>query len=1026
VTTKPVPTDATAPSDGASGDPSDPALTFLFTDIESSTRGWEQQPEVMRTALEVHDAVTERVVTSHGGSVVKSTGDGALATFPDPLSSVVAAAQLVAAVAEVDHGGTDPMRIRVGIHTGDAQMRGGDVFGPSVNRTARIMSVASGGQIVVSEVVFERVSGRLPEGFSLRDLGMHRLKDLRGAHRLFQVCAPGLEMSFPPLHSLDLTPNNLPSQVSELLGREDEIIELRAMIDGGTTRLITLVGPGGTGKTRLGLQVAADQIDRFTDGVFLVDLATVSDVDGVAPALARVVATDERSEDAPPIVVARAIGERLILMMLDNFEQVVAAGPMIAGLLATCPRLVVLVTSREALRVRGEQVVEVSPLGLPPPDIEVSIDASMGYEAIQLFAVRAGEADASFRLDESNIADVVAICRRLDGLPLAIELAAARLKLFQPAELRRRLDERFDVLRGGAADLPERQRTLTSTIEWSYDLLTYHQRALLRSFSLFAGASLDSVEGVADLLDAVDSSMVLDDLESLVAKSLVRSERTPLGTRFSMLETIREFALARLHSDADEFASVRRAHATYYADLSNDLRVRLQGPDRNRALALASAGLGNLRAAWVFWVEQRDAVRLEELLETLWVLHDAEGQYHGAIELANDMLDVLGVSTDAADQARAAALQMSIARAIMAIKGYTAEVEEAFTRAIAAQDSSSESSQFPVLRSLASLYVLRAEMGKAFETGGVLLSMAEADHIPAHLVDAHLVLGSTLGFVDAIGGLAHLDAAIEAFDPDDVPEGGLRLGPHPGVISFCASAFFLWFLGHMDRADIRAARGVEVARHLDHPYSIAFALFHAALFDLWSGRVEPVKVRADELVVLAREHRWAIWEALAIVLHGFVDVASGRHEEGLATMERGIGLYESASAPPVFWPLLLNIRAKAFLIAGRPADSERMADGALAVLSDDNAMYIGSAVAKGSALAALGRTDEAVEWFETALALGRSLDLPTPTVMALMHVVEVRPSDELRNELEALLGRFTEGSDSPLLAQAAQVLAGQV
>lgn len=1004
------------------GTPPDGTFTFVFTDIESSTRSWEERPDEMRKAIELHDSLTARMVEDAGGAVVKSTGDGVMAVFADPAHAVAAAASVATALRQVDWGSLPPIRIRVGIHTGSAHVRGADYFGPTVNRTVRIMSVASGGQILASDAVEAQVSGSPPEGVSFRDLGEHRLKDLGGAHRLFQVCAPGLEISFPPLRSLDLTPNNLPSQLSELLGRERDLIELRSLIDKGGARLITLVGPGGTGKTRLGLHVAADQIDRFPDGVFFVDLADVSDVDGVAPAVARVVASDERSEDSPPIVVAKAIGTRSTLLMLDNFEQVVAAGPVIAGLLAACPRLVVIVTSREALRIRGERVFDVSPLGLPPPGTAPSVDAATHHEAIQLFVARAGDADAMFTLDESNVADVVAICRRLDGLPLAIELAAARLKLFGPTELRARLDTRFDVLRGGAADMPERQRALISTIEWSYDLLSDHQQSLLRTFSVFAGASLDSVEGVADHLAHLDSPRVLDDLESLVAKSLVRSEHTPMGTRFSMLETIREFARGRLDDDPRESHSVRLAHATFYADLSNDLRSRLQGSDRERALRLASAGLGNLRTSWAFWVERRDAVRLEELLETLWALHDAEGQYHGAIELANDMLDVLGVSPGAADQARAAALQMSVARAIMAIKGYTSEVEEAFTRALEMQDASGGGRQFPVLRSLASLYVLRAEMTKALETGRELLAMADADGIPIHVVDAHLVIGSTLGFVDAPEGLAHLDAAIEAFDPADASDGGLRLGPHPGVISLCASAFFLWFLGHLDRADVRAARAMEAARQIDHPYSLAFALFHAALFDLWSGRIDRVEAHADELLTLSRTHRWVIWEALAIVLEGFVKVAAGHHGEGLTSIEVGFGMYESASAPPIFWPLILNIRAEAFVASGRPLEAEQMADAALAVLPPDNAMYLGSAMAKGRALAVQGDEVHALEWLEKALALGRALDLPTPTLRAMVHLVEIDAAEERCALLEEAIDTFTEGRDHPLILNAQATL----
>jgi tetratricopeptide (TPR) repeat protein len=588
--------------------------------------------------------------------------------------------------------------------------------------------------------------------------------------------------------------------------------------------------------------------------------------------------------------------------------------------------------------------------------------------------------------------------------------------------LRVRLNEHLDVLRSGAADLPERQRTLMSTIEWSYDLLTRHQQSLLRAFSVFAGGSLDSVEGVADRLPQLDSSLVLDDMESLIAKSLVRSERIALGTRFSMLETIRGFALDRLRTDDAEFGAVTRAHASYYADLSNELRANLQGPGRERALALASAGLGNLRSAWTFWVEQRDAARLEELLETLWALNDAQGQYHGALELANDMLDVLGVSPNAADQVRAAALQMSIARAIMAIKGYTTEVEEAFTRALAMQEVSGSGRQFPVLRSLASLYILQAKMPQALEVGRELLEIAEADHVPIHLVDAHLVIGSTVGFMDAPQGLHHLDAAIAAFDPGDAPAEGLRLGPHPGVISLCASSFLLWFLGHLERADARAVGALDAARGLDHPYSIAFALYHVALLHLWNHQLDRVSALSEELLSLARTHQWSIWEALGVMLDGVIEVASGQPDDGLAAIERGIGIYESTSAPPIFWPLIMNIRAAAFLMANRPVEAEQMADIALAALSTDIALFIPSAIAKGDALLAQGQPAEAKPWYEKALEVGEVLSMRTPQLLAMTRLVGVDPSSERRTALASLLESWVEGRDHPLVQDGVRVV----
>lgn len=999
---------------------------FVFTDIEASTRGWEQQPEQMRRAVELHDAVVVSGVEAHHGAVVKTTGDGVMAVFDDPLDAVTASVAVLDALASADWGPIESLKVRVGIHAGAAEERGGDYFGPNVNRTARIMAVGHGGQILVSDTVVALTAERLGPGITYRDLGEHRLKDLAGGQHIYQVSGPDRRESFPPLNSLDLTPNNLPSQTTELLGRDRELNDVRELLDSPTTRLVTLVGPGGTGKTRLAVHAAADQVDRFPDGVRFVDLADSDDTDGVFSAIARTIAADARSEDPPATVVARAVGEARTLFVLDNFEQVVEAGPAVVNLLGTCPHLNVIVTSREALHVRGEHILTVAPLTLPPPsDGEAPTpEQAFGYEAIALFVARAQAIDDSFVFDEGNVDDVVAICRRLDGLPLAIELATARLRLFQPGELRARLEERLDVLRGGARDLPTRHRALSDTIAWSVELLSPEQQTLFRTFSVFSGATLEAVDGVVIGLEHVDEVDVIDGLDSLVAKSLIRTERTDLGTRFSMLETIREFARAELASLPEEQAAVRRAHADYYADLSRDMRERLRGSDRARTLIAAGAGLGNLRTAWSYWVDDGDVARLQDLLETLWALHDAQGQYHGALELASDLLAVLEVSPDSEARAReAAALQMSVARAIMAIRGYTTEVEQAFTRALEMQAGVAGAAQFPVLRSLATLHVLRAETRKALDVGRELLVIAEADGSRPHLVDAHLVVGANLGFEqDMDSALAHLDQAIDLFDPAEAATEGLRLGPNSGVVSMTSSAFFLWTLGFPERADLRGQRAIAAARDLRHPYSLAYALYHVAFIDLWNLNIEGVARNAAELHTVATTYGYSIWEALAIVLEGFVEVVSGGHEAGLSTIEHGIGLYESASAPPVFWGLIMNLRAAACLAGGQPEAAERFVNTALEFTPEASGMLTAAAVTKADVLVATGAIDDAIGWYERAESAAAEMAALLPQLTAATRLVQTAPTRERVAALGAVYGAFTEGHRYPLLTLANQTL----
>ena len=465
---------------------------FLFTDLEGSTRLWEAHPTEMAAALARHDALLFEAVTSNGGTVVKTTGDGLMAVFAAVTDCAAACLAAQRRLVAEDWVTTAPLRVRMGVNTGEAETRDGDFHGPAVNRAARIMAVGHGGQVLLSGTAAALVGDALPPGAWLLDLGIHRLKDLTEPEHLYQLSHPDVAATFPPLASLDARPNNLPMQVSEFFGREEELASIRSMVAKPGTRLITLTGPGGTGKTRLALQVGADVVERYRDGVFFVDLSSEREPDGAFEAIAREMGLASTGEGATLQVLKTKLRDREQLVILDNFEQVTEAAAGVAELLEHCPRLVALVTSRQALRVRGEQVFPVPPLSVPDPT--ASFEEIAGAEAVRLFTERARSVLPSFALTEANAAIVAEISARLEGMPLAIELAAPRLTVFTADDLRDRLGRQLDVLRGGARDLPERQRTLRGTIEWSYDLLSDDERRLFDVLSVFSGTRIDAIE----------------------------------------------------------------------------------------------------------------------------------------------------------------------------------------------------------------------------------------------------------------------------------------------------------------------------------------------------------------------------------------------------------------------------------------------------------------------------------------------------------------------------------------------------
>jgi predicted ATPase/class 3 adenylate cyclase len=575
-------------------------VTFLFTDIEGSTRLWESNPVAMQAALARHDAVLTATIERHGGVVVKARGEGDsfFAAFARASDAAGAAITIQEALWAEAWPANTLIRARIALHTGEVELREGDYYGAAVNRCARLRAAGHGGQILISQSTYDLIRDAPPPGAELVSLGECRLRDLVRPEQVFQLTALDLPAEFPPLRTLDARPNNLPVQRSPLIGREQDLADLQQLILRDDVGLVTLTGPGGTGKTRLGLQVAADLLDHFADGAFFVNLAPISDVSLVASSIAQALGIQTGTRPAAEGLKDYASGKQLLLI-LDNFEQILSATPLVAELLSASAGLKIVVTSRAALRIRGEYEFPVPALALPNPGRLPSPAALSQFTAVALFIERATAIRPDFAVTNENAPAVAEICARLDGLPLAIELAAARIRLLTPQAMLARLDRRLPLLTGGARDLPTRHQTLRSTIAWSYDLLDDDaERALFRRLGVFVGGcTIEAIEAVCADVGNSESLLALDGIESLVSKSLLRQEEGSAGEpRFQMMETIREFALEQLAA-AGETASLRRQHATFFLGLAEQAALHLLGPRQLPWLERLDAENDNLRAA---------------------------------------------------------------------------------------------------------------------------------------------------------------------------------------------------------------------------------------------------------------------------------------------------------------------------------------------------------------------------------------------------------------------------------------------
>ena len=903
-------------------------MTFLFTDIEDSTRLWEEAPTDMADGLRAHDAIVRGTIERNGGYVFSTGGDGFCAAFSTPGDAVAAA---IESQEQLRDDGVVHFSVRMGLHTGEAVERDRNYFGSEVNRAARLMSLAHGGQVLMSDAT----EGLVRDRMTLRPLGEHRLRGLRGRMSVYQVVADGLPAEFPVLRSVDHFVGNLPQQLSSFIGREDVVAELAEAVR--ASRLVTLSGVGGVGKTRLALEVGAEVAGELPDGVWMIDLAAIGDASSVPSAIATVLGITPQGDTPLIDTVAEALGGREALLVMDNCEHVLTAAASAVETILTRSRSVKIVsTSREALAVDGEVVRTIAPL---------AVHGGATSDAVTLFVDRARAVRPDFALTVPEaVAAVTEICETVDGLPLGIELAAARMAAMSAVEVRDRLADRFRLLKGSAPG-PERQLTLRHAVEWSYDLLTDDERELLRLTSVFAGGfDLTSVSAVVDGVDDVD---VLRHLDSLVRKSLLVADHTTTRTRFRLFETIRQFAEDRL-ADAGALEPTRDQHAAYFARECAARWEHWNGPGWRDAVDWVEAELGNLRSGFR-WSAGR-----------------------GDMEVATDIA------------------------AHAALMGFSVQLFEtlAWAEELLEPATAAEVRRLPRLYTGAG-YACFAGRAEAARTNAHRATELEVDSRYEGCEPGYA------SFVEALGAVycGDLDRYVEltgavarAYGPDR----GYGLASYVDGLQSC---------GRIDEALALTEQSVAAARALGNPYWVSYALWIAGMA-FSKADVRRAFAAWDEGVGYVREHRVQFFEGFLARDAARLHTSDGEAEAALVLFADAIVAFQRAgnvpqlvitlASVPALFERLDRLAPAAMLLGAlsrEPSSFHHVPD--LADLGDRVTRQLGQtrAAELSTAGSALDLTDAAVY---ARQQLGAALRDPTPRMR------QARPGGLSRREIEVL------------------------
>jgi len=864
-------------------------LAFLFTDIAGSTQLWDTQHAAMKQAHARQADIIAAGVTAHNGHVVRDRGEGdsTFSVFAAPADAVAAACDIQRALLAEEWPTDAPLRVRASLHVGPAELREGDYNSTAVNRCARLRSLAAGGQTLVSQAVTLMTEGMLPQGVTLRSLGTHRLKDLERPEEIFQLCHAELPDDFPPLRSLNSLPTNLPQQLNRFIGREAEIRQLTALLHphdqksaSSPTHLLTLIGTGGAGKTRLSLQIGAELLEEYADGVWLVELAALSE-----PALLpqTVAATMEiRGDRNRPVMetLLEHLKSRNLLLLLDNCEHLLDACARFAEtLLRACPQVKILATSREALNIAGERVHRVASLSLPDVRQPFTADCVTQYEAPLLFMERATQVKESFVLTDEMAPTLALLCHRLDGIPLAIELAAVRMRSLSIPDIYNRLDQRFRLLTGGGRTALPRQQTLRALIDWSYDLLSGSERLLLARLSVFSGGWTLTRAEVVCADDRIEEWEVLDLLSGLVDKSLVLAEESQGAIRYRMLETISQYGAEKLRESGEE-TMLRERHRDCYLALAEEARANLNGPEQANLLETLEAEHNNLRQAMVFCLQEPGGpptgLRIAGALSQFWSIrgHSAE---------ARRRFDALLAHPEAQERTQARALALNGAGILAYNQGdYAAArtlIEESLSIRKELQDT------VGVSRSLSNLGLIAREQGE----------YARAHALYEESMVGLRATGDKLGIAICL-----FNQGRNAHDRSDyalarsIHQEGLAIWKELGDKSGTALALNGLGIVVFDEGDYAFARSLyeetlEIQRELKDGLGISNCLNNLGTIASAEGDYALARSQFEESLAIKRE--LGDRQGSAIACNNLGDVACGEHDYLLAR-----SLYEQSLA----------------------------------------------------------------------------------------------------------------------------------
>ncbi len=867
-------------------------LTFLFTDIEGSTAMLRQLGSAYAGVLADHHRIIRAALAAHDGQEVDTQGDAFFAVFTSPSACVAAAVEMQRALVAYPWPDGQRVRVRMGIHSGEASRTAIGVVGLEVHRAARVAAVAHGGQILLSATTAALLHDSLPAAAALRDLGLHRLKDLGRPEQIFQLDADGLPSDFPPLASLDNPKlrNNLPAQVSSFIGREAELAEVRRLL--ASSRLVTLTGPGGAGKTRLGLQAAAGLLDGTGDGVWFADLAPLQDADLVAFTVANVLGIHGEADRPRLAALAEAVGQRSLLVLLDNCEHVIGTCAKLAdALLRNCPNIVLLATSREPLGIDGERVYRVPSMSTPADGDDA--DAIRSTEAVRLFTDRAECHGVRLTWDQPTAELVGRICRRLDGIPLAVELGAARLRVMSLAELDARLDQRFAILTGGSRAALPRQQTLLAMVDWSWELLTSAERHVLAGLSVFAGGfDLAAAEAVT-ASEAVRAGEVLGHLGALIDKNLVQFDDTGAApARYRLLETVRQYATRQLEGqDRSAAVEARTAHCDHYLALALAAAPRLVARGQAEWLDRLDTELDNLRAAIAFRLEQADpapGIRLVTSLRTFW---KARGHASEGVDALRALLAIPAAREATLLRANA----LATAAYLLEQTGGYATAEEYCDEALAvARAAGDDYLEADVLNVRAFVSVRQGQQAAALplvERGLDLARRLDDPHLTARLL-------SVRSYAVDFGG-DHAAAACDAAESVTLfRQAGDRreVGTMLGNLGYAELS-----LGGLETARGHLAESLAIARELNDTYGVVYETFNLGLAVYLGGRPDAAGDLFAESFDLARRAQMKAGTAYALIglamagsgtdparsarLHGAADAALAALGETVDSLE---------------------------------------------------------------------------------------------------------------------------------------------